>query len=131
MANLGRSGGIRPLLDGNEVEPVPVGGATEARPPELGEPSQDGPLPVVDGLLGMAKAEGSASLDLDEGDQIALPGHQVDIVMSEPEPVRLDVPACLEEVHDREPLSGIAPAVPGIGPFGDGFGDARGGHGRR
>lgn len=119
MPYLGRSGRIGTFLDGDEVEPEPVGGEPEPHPPELGEAAKHGTFSVSDCLLRMSEAKRGAGLDLDKGHQVPKPGHEIQVVMSEPEAMGLDTPTRLQQVCDGDSLPCVAPAMPGVGPLRD------------
>src|SRR6185503_19557365 len=107
VANLRRCGRIAPVLDRDEIEAVAVSGEPESGPPELGQPAQDFALALVDRLLRMPEAHRRAGLDLDERNQVSQPGHEVHVVMSEPEAVGLDAPPRAQQMRHGDSLAGV------------------------
>ena len=68
-------------------------------------------------------------LHLDERHQLALPGDDIEIVPTQPEPVRFDVPAAGREVRDGRALARYPAALAAVGPVADGDEAAVGSHG--
>jgi hypothetical protein len=56
--------------------------------------------------------DGSSGLDLDEGQQVAPPGNEIDIVTAQLEPMSLDIPPTGDQVSNSRPLTPEATYLP-------------------
>ena len=113
MGQLGR--GAHPV-QGQDVETVLVTGLTVTEEPGPGKALDGGPLAGADSLGTHAAGRRAAAFDLDEGDQRAASGHQVEVVAAEPEPMGLHAPTLLGEPAAGHKLRLPAIAMAGVSP---------------
>ncbi len=99
------------------VESVLVAGAAAFENPGPGHPFQDAALLGPNGLLTGSEAIRASGLHLDEGNEIAPPGDEIEVVVAEAPPMCLNAPAATAD----EPPTGSdfrlqAVAMAWIGP---------------
>jgi hypothetical protein len=101
-----------------DVEPVLIAWAPASQDPRPRHALHRPALLRADGLLPGATPIGASGLDLDEGDQVAAPHDQVEIVPAHPKAMGLHPPALTDEPVASGDLGLPAIAVAGIGPVG-------------
>lgn len=63
-----------------------------------------------------SKCRAAPGFDLDEGNQMPSPGHQIQLDAADPKAMRNDIPATTLEKADGKLFAGEAPLMTGIGP---------------
>src|SRR5712691_7679079 len=104
------------VLQADAVEAVDVPGLPVPVDPAPGDLDHLAPLLPRHRLERGPEPLAAPDLHLDEGDEAATPGHQIDLGASHPEAVRHDVPPLCLEVGDRLLLAGEAVPVALVGP---------------
>ena len=107
------------IVHRHEVEPVLIAGAAVAQAPEQRDAGDEALLETTDRLQRRSAHCRVPGLDLDKSHQIAPPSDQVDIVMSQTEAMRFDVPAAGCEVSHGDPFPPDPAELTRVFPLGD------------
>lgn len=105
-------------LHNHKIEPVGILGLAESGDPDHGPDRDALPLPPPDRVEASTKGVRLPSFDFQEGNQIALTGHQVEIGMAKAEAVSQDRPPPRFEIAGGGKLPGETPPVARISPLG-------------
>ena len=104
--------------DLDHIEPVAVAPSTESEPPDLGHSGQHLSLAPADRFPPRPEAVAPAGLHLDERHQRTAADDQIEVVVANPESVRLDPPAGRREHAARGGLAVEAEAMAGVARVG-------------
>lgn len=112
MANHRDPVGLQSYLD--HIEPVPVADPPMAQPPGLREARHHSSLAPADGLTAGPEPGAAPGLHLDKGNEVTAPDDEIEVVVPEPEAMRLDVPPPRLEGGGRQGLPVQAQLVAGV-----------------
>ena len=107
----------------NQVESVLLPDRPVPSNPEGRDHPEDGPLPPTDRLGHRPERRRGPGFDFDERHHLPPPGHQIDVVVAQPEPVGLDPPTRGFEIAGRRDFSGQAATMARVSPLLDGTND--------
>jgi hypothetical protein len=106
------------IVHRHQIEPVFIARASVAQAPEQRDAGDEALLETTDRLQSRPAHCRVPSLDLDEGHQIAPASDQIDVVVSQAEAMRLDVPTAGREVRQSNAFSPNAAELTRVFPFG-------------
>jgi len=108
---------VTEMLHRNQVESVFIALPAVAQAPKRGNFGEQNLLAEPDCLGRCALESGPASFDLDEGDEVASPNDQIQIVPPQAKPMGLDIPPARDQIGHGGALAPETQHVPPVLPL--------------